>query len=95
MTPEELITRYKSGHIDFAGLDLHRIQLQGADLIGANFSGSNLQCVNLVLAFLSRTNFHQANLLKLYRLDLATGKCRGWLALTGKKWRSQVRLLVS
>lgn len=53
MTAQELLDRYATGERDFAGVDLHGIDLSGAILCGINFDRADLSNANFKGADLS------------------------------------------
>ncbi|MBW4579343.1 MAG: pentapeptide repeat-containing protein [Tildeniella nuda ZEHNDER 1965/U140] len=62
MKTEDVLKRYAAGERTFAGINLNEANLSGADLSHADFSGGNLSVANLSGANLSETNLSRAKL---------------------------------
>ncbi len=61
VTPHKTAPRAKMADVDFSGVDLHKAQLVGAELVSANFSSALLGWANLSQADLKFADFSGAN----------------------------------
>ncbi|PSB25118.1 hypothetical protein C7B82_24370 [Stenomitos frigidus ULC18] len=73
MKAEDVLKRYVAGERTFAGINLNEANLSGADLSRSDLSGGNLSVANLSGANLSETNLSRAklNVAKLSGANLA------------------------
>lgn len=78
MQAEDVLTKYAVGERAFAGINLNEANLSGADLSRADFSAANLSVANLSGANLSQTNLSKAklNVAKLSGANLTNANLR-------------------